>query len=67
MWSLGVSAYLLLYGHYPFENSDSKSISNKISAKTYLINPYLSDISKSFVSRMLQVKPQERWTVKQLL
>jgi polo-like kinase 1 len=64
VWSLGVTVYLLLYGHYPFENSDSKSITSRINAKTYLINPSLSDMAKNFISRMLQTKPQDRWTVK---
>ena len=55
IWSLGILTYLLLYGHYPFE--DEKSISTKISTKTYLINPTLSDITKNFIGRMLQMNP----------
>ena len=57
--------FLLLYGKYPFE--DEKSISTKINTKTYLINPTLSDITKNFIGKMLQINPHDRFTVKQLL
>ena len=63
VWSLGVATYLLLFGLYPFDCDNYKGIPSKINSKTYLINPSLSDISKGFIGKMLQVKPQERWTV----
>jgi serine/threonine protein kinase len=62
-----VATYLLLYGHYPFDNGEYKGVASRINTKTFLINPSLSEISKSFVSKMLQVKAHERWTIKQLL
>jgi polo-like kinase 1 len=57
VWSLGVTTYLLLYGYYPFDHGDPRTVAARIASKTYLINPALSDIAKAFISKMLQIKP----------
>lgn len=64
VWSMGVATYLMLYGRYPFEANDPKSAAARINSKTYLINPLVSDCAKSFISRMLQIRPCDRFTVK---
>jgi serine/threonine protein kinase len=58
---------LLLYGRFPFDGGDIKEISSKIKAKSYLVSSYVSEFAKSFISKMLQINPADRFTAKQLL
>jgi polo-like kinase 1 len=67
IWSLGVVTYVLLFGKFPFECGDPKSIGQRIKGKTYLINPSVSDPAKTFISGMLQMSPADRLTARQLL
>ncbi len=67
IWSLGIATYLLLYGRYPFDGSDPKITAARVASKTYLINPSISESAKHFISKMLQIRPVDRFTAKELL
>lgn len=58
---------MLLFGKFPFECGDPKSIGQRIKGKAYLINPSVSDPAKTFISGMLQMSPADRLTARQLL
>mgnify|MGYP002361641269 CR=1 FL=1 len=64
IWSLGIATYLLLYGRYPFDGSDPKITAARVASKTYLINPSISESAKHFISKMLQIRPVDRFTAK---
>jgi serine/threonine/tyrosine protein kinase RAD53 len=65
LWSLGVSAFALLTGHYPF-NGTSK---NDIEKEKLRFNSYermlISHSARKFVRRLLQKKVQLRYTAVQ--
>ena len=63
IWSLGVTAFLLLSGRFPFEKQDTLSVFSEI----IFYRTHLSTLGQSLVSKMLLINPNDRWRVKQLL
>lgn len=67
IWSLGITAYLLLSGRFPFEKQDTLSIATEIKNKDIFYRTNVSTFGQSLVNKMLLVNPADRWKVKQLI
>ncbi|OHT14631.1 CAMK family protein kinase [Tritrichomonas foetus] len=69
IWSVGVCAFLLLTGHPPFQTRDAYTTEQKIKACEYRIpaDLKLSFVAKDFIQSILQVKPENRPTIDDLL
>ncbi|KAK5977426.1 Non-specific serine/threonine protein kinase, partial [Trichostrongylus colubriformis] len=67
IWSMGVLLYALLCGSLPFEDESMQLLYRKISRGHYPEPEWLSPSSRALLRSMLQVNPQYRITVKQLL
>lgn len=65
IWSLGVIAYAFVVGRPPFETNDVKATYTKIKNCNYSFPEeiVLSDVTKSFISKMLQRDPRHRATI----
>jgi len=63
IWSLGVCSHLILSGSYPFDRDSTeyfKSGETRMSSK-------LSDEAKDFVSKCMQINPEDRYSIDGLL
>ncbi|KAI9988271.1 hypothetical protein PInf_021669 [Phytophthora infestans] len=71
IWSIGVITYILLCGYPPFHHDNQGVLFRLIKAGRYEFDsPYWDDVSveaKDLISKMLFLKPVERWTARQLL
>ncbi|VDP39800.1 unnamed protein product [Heligmosomoides polygyrus] len=67
IWSMGVLLYALLCGSLPFEDDSMQVLYRKIARGNYPEPEWLSPSSRALLRSMLQVNPQCRITVKQLL
>lgn len=68
VWSLGVICYTCLCGRPPYEAKDVKSTYQRILANEYNFpgDAKISDNVKDLIHSMLQSKPQDRPTLKQI-
>ena len=60
IWSLGVVIYVLLVGFMPFRDEDTKK-------SEYSTPKYVKDEASDFVSKMLILEPEERYSARRLL
>ncbi|PAV79252.1 hypothetical protein WR25_04974 isoform C [Diploscapter pachys] len=67
VWSMGVLLYALLCGALPFEDDNMQLLYRKISNGRYYEPDFLTNSSKELLKRMLQVDPERRITVNELL
>ena len=71
IWALGVIFYILLAGYPPFYSKNERALFRKIKIGKYVFHPeFWTDIShdaKDFITKMLCVEIDKRWTAKQLL
>ncbi|GMR45168.1 hypothetical protein PMAYCL1PPCAC_15363, partial [Pristionchus mayeri] len=67
IWSMGVLLYALLCGTLPFEDDNMQGLYRKIMRGSYPVPDHLTPCSRQLLSRMLQVDPGQRITVKELL
>jgi len=65
MWSLGVLAYAVLTGFYPFEVMEDPMVGEY--NRTHLDDLHISAEARGFIERLLQVNPNERPTASYLL
>mmetsp|Transcript_11685 Transcript_11685/g.48585 ORF Transcript_11685/g.48585 Transcript_11685/m.48585 type:complete len:371 (-) Transcript_11685:630-1742(-) len=63
VWSCGVIVYALLCGNLPFDDDNIPFLFKKIKGGFYTIPGYLSEDSKSLITKMLLVDPMKRITV----
>ncbi|KAK3906667.1 kinase-like domain-containing protein [Staphylotrichum tortipilum] len=71
MWSLGVITYTLLCGYPPFRSENLSDLIDECSSCRVVYHArYWKDVSedaKDFIGRLLQAKPEDRWTSEQAL
>ncbi|GMF13310.1 unnamed protein product [Phytophthora lilii] len=71
IWSIGVITYILLCGYPPFHHDNQGVLFRLIKAGRYEFDsPYWDDVSaeaKDLISKMLVLKPADRWSARQLL
>ncbi|KAK3496959.1 putative MEK1 protein [Neurospora hispaniola] len=71
MWSMGVITYTLLCGYSPFRSENLQDLIDECSSGSVVFHErYWKDVSndaKDFILRLLQPKPEHRWTSQQAL
>ncbi|XP_043478536.1 calcium/calmodulin-dependent protein kinase type 1 isoform X2 [Leptopilina heterotoma] len=71
VWSIGVISYILLCGYPPFyDENDANLFAQILKGEFEFDSPYWDDISdsaKDFISRLMCVNVEERYTCKQAL
>ncbi|XP_071506257.1 maternal embryonic leucine zipper kinase-like [Diadema antillarum] len=67
IWSMGVLLYALLCGFLPFDDDNVSLLYRKILSGNYEEPPWLSSETKDLLRLMLQVNPQKRIKMKELI
>jgi len=69
MWSLGVLAYVLLYGVLPFVASDRPELFKRIQKGHYVYpeDAKTSMLARDLISRLLRLAPMERYSTRETL
>lgn len=67
LWSMGVLLYVMLCGCLPFDGNNTTFLYKKIQAGKYEVPDYLSNESADVISKLLQVDPKCRATIKDLM
>eukprot|EP01040_Poterioochromonas_malhamensis_P002939 gene2939-3126_t len=69
IWSTGVVMYTLLVGKPPYQSKDVKSTYKRILANSYSYpeNITISNEARTLISRMLELKPEARATLQEIL
>jgi len=71
MWSLGVITYTLLCGYSPFRSENLQDLIDECSnAQVVFHDRYWKDVSddaKDFILKLLQPKPEDRWSSERTL
>jgi len=66
MWSMGVITYTLLCGYSPFRSENLQDLIDECSTADVVFHKQywkdVSDDAKDFIRRLLQPKPDARWT-----
>ena len=66
IWSSGIVLFAMLCGYLPFEDSDNEKLYKKITEGKFKTPKYLSDCCKDFLHRILNVNPDQRYTIDQI-
>ena len=66
-WSLGVMAYTMLVGRYPFHDVEPSTLFTKIRRGQYSIPDTISSRAKCLIRSLLRHAPTERLTAEQIL
>ena len=71
LWSLGVTAYVMLCGYPPFNGRSNREVCLKVKSGKYEFkSKYWKGVSKDakdFVRKLLQVNPKKRMSIEQAL
>ncbi|MCP9266098.1 Alpha-ketoglutarate-dependent dioxygenase alkB-like 6 [Dirofilaria immitis] len=67
VWSMGVLLYTLLCGCLPFEDDSVQKLYIKIATGRYYEPDYLSPLSRNLLKSLLQVDPEKRITISELI
>ncbi|KAH0795227.1 CAMK family protein kinase [Histomonas meleagridis] len=67
VWSLGVILYTMVTGNNPWNISNTSIMIHQILKGSYTMPRYVSDQCASLIKMMLQVNPQNRYTMAQVL
>ena len=66
VWSCGIILYAMLCGYLPYSESKEEIILEKILSRDYKIPDFLSSRAKDLLIRMLEIKPENRFDLKQI-
>lgn len=67
IWSCGIILFALLTGHLPFDDENIRKLLLKVQNGKFIMPPDLSWEAKDLISRMLQVNPNDRISVDNIL
>lgn len=67
IWSLGILAYILLFGKFPFFHESNFIVQQKIKEGTYTLPNHISDEGKELLGLMLKTNPSSRPSIESLL
>ncbi|KAI9003626.1 kinase-like domain-containing protein [Gaertneriomyces semiglobifer] len=66
IWSCGVILYALLTGNLPFDDENIRRLLSKVKSGVYVIPEHVSDDAKDLIRKMLQIKPGDRITMRDI-
>jgi 5'-AMP-activated protein kinase, catalytic alpha subunit len=66
IWSSGVVLYAMVCGFLPFEDPKTSNLYKKILAGDFKIPKFLSTDCSHFISKILQVDPQNRYGIEEI-
>ncbi|KXG54361.1 uncharacterized protein PGRI_075050 [Penicillium griseofulvum] len=66
MWSCGIILYALLTGYLPFDGGDLGNTLRLVKKGDYIIPPELSDEAADLIQRILQKRPEDRISMKNI-
>ncbi|KAL2820015.1 hypothetical protein BJX63DRAFT_444972 [Aspergillus granulosus] len=66
IWSCGIILYALLTGFLPFDGGDLHSTLQLVWKGDYMIPPHVSDEAADLIQRILQKKPDDRITMREI-
>jgi 5'-AMP-activated protein kinase catalytic alpha subunit len=66
IWSCGIILFAMVCGYLPFEDPDTNVLYNKILDGKYQTPSWLSDECRDLISKILNIDPDERYTVEQI-
>jgi 5'-AMP-activated protein kinase catalytic alpha subunit len=67
IWSAGVVLFCILTGKLPFDDENLKQLYKKITKGKYLIPSSLSPLAKDLMQSILNVDPEKRFNIEQIL
>ena len=67
IWSCGIILFALLCGHLPFDDDNMRNLLLKVQAGKYTMPDDLSSQAKNLIHRMLQIRPEDRITMAEIL
>jgi 5'-AMP-activated protein kinase catalytic alpha subunit len=66
IWAVGIIMYALICGFLPFEDKNTEKLYKKILSGSFESPIFLSSSAKDLLSRILNVDPKKRITVKEI-
>ncbi|XP_076816512.1 serine/threonine-protein kinase BRSK1-like isoform X3 [Clavelina lepadiformis] len=67
VWSCGVILFALLVGTLPFDNDNLRLLLEQVKRGRYEIPPYVPSDVQDLLRRMIEVRPEKRYTLKDVL
>ena len=67
IWSCGIILFALLTGRLPFDDENIRHLLAKVKVGKFTMPPELPSDAKDLIRRMLEVNPEKRITVSELL
>ena len=66
IWSAGVILFAMVCGYLPFEDNNTSELYDKIKAGKYKLSKWVSPEFRHFLSKVLEIDPEKRYTIKQM-
>lgn len=66
IWSCGIILFAMLCGYLPFEDPDTSSLYKKILSGSFSFHKSISEEARDLVSKILNGKQSERYTIDQI-
>jgi serine/threonine protein kinase len=66
IWSSGVILFAMVCGYLPFEDSNTSQLYKKILAGDYQFPKFISKDAKNFLQGILNINPEERFTLEKI-
>ena len=63
VWSLGVVLFSMIFAKLPFEDDNTSVLYSKIKSGLYVIDKKVSPELRDLLSKMLNVKPKNRYNL----